>query len=125
MKFKDLIKESYTNELGDPLDGRENACFSSLYKAQQLLVDALRLIENAYQECDDEEKRKEIIEFKKDLSHDYGHNGTNGFGHNEDKNNKNENNLINRLSNFIDKNTPNYWDSNIHKDSIPNYKNRN
>ena len=53
MKFSDILSES--NDLGNPLKGRENACFSSLYKAQQILIDALRLIENAYQECDDEE----------------------------------------------------------------------
>jgi|APGre2960657444_1045066.scaffolds.fasta_scaffold72890_2 hypothetical protein len=125
MKFNDILKETFANKLGDPLNGRENACFSSLYKAQQLLVDALRLIETAYQECDDEEKREEIIEFKKDLMHDFGHNGTNGFGHDEEDGDENENNLINRISNFIDKNSPEHWDSNIHLGSNPNYKNRN
>jgi len=124
MKFKYFLKESYENELGDPLDGRKNACFSSLYKAQQILVDALRLIENAYQECDDEKLREEIIEFKKDLMHDYGHNGTNGFGHDEE-NDKNENNLINRIAKFIDEHTPNYWDGNIHLNSKKNDENRN
>lgn len=117
LKFINLIKESYTNELGDPLDGRDNACFSSLHKAQQLLIDALRLIENAYQECDDEEMRQEIVEFKKDLVHDFGHSDGNGFGHNED--NKNENNLINRIGVFIDKHTPKNWDANIHDDVNP------
>jgi hypothetical protein len=115
MKFVDIIKESYTNELGDPLDGRDNACFSSLYEAQQLLIDALRLIENAYQECDKEELRQEIIEFKKDLIHDYGHNDSDGFGQDEDDGNENENNLINRIGDFIDKHTPKNWDANIHK----------
>jgi hypothetical protein len=119
MKFKDVLKESYENELGDPLNGRDNACFSSLYKAQQILVDALRLIENAYQECDDEEMRKEIIEFKKDLMHDFGHNDGDGFGQVEDENNENENNLINRIGNFIDKHTPKNWDANIHKEINP------
>lgn len=117
MKFGDIIKESYTNELGDPLNGRDNACMSALHKAQQLLIDALRLIENAYQECDDEEKRKEIIEFKKDLVHDLGHNDGEGFGHVED--NENENNLINRIAKFIDKYTPKNWDSNIHDEINP------
>lgn len=112
MKFKDILKESYTNELGDPLDGRDNACMSSLYEAQQLLIDALRLIESAYQACDNEEMRQEIIEFKKDLSHDFGHNDSEGFGHDEE--NENENNLINRIGTFIDKNTPKNWDANIH-----------
>jgi len=117
MKFKDVLKESYENELGDPLDGRDNACMSSLYKAQQLLTDALRLIENAYQECDDEEMRKEIIEFKKDLIHDFGHNDGDGFGQEED--NENENNLINRIGDFIDKHTPKNWDANIHDEINP------
>jgi hypothetical protein len=111
MKFVDIIKESYSNELGDPLNGRDNACFSALYEAQQLLIDALRLIENAYQECDDEGLRKEIIEFKKDLIHDYGSNADEGFGHSDE----NENNLINRIGYFLDTYTPKNWDSNIHK----------
>ena len=117
MKFLNIIKESLeTNDLGNPLKGRDNACFSSLYEAQQLLIDALRLIENAYQECDDDELRKEIVEFKKDLIHDFGHNDGDGYGHIEDEGNENENNLINRIGNFIDKHTPKFWDANIHKE---------
>jgi hypothetical protein len=117
LKFINILNESYANELGDPLDGRKNACFSSLYEAQQLLVDALRLIENAYQECDDEKLREEIVEFKKDLMHDFGHNDSEGFGHDEE--NENENNLINRIGDFIDKHTPKNWDANIHKEINP------
>ena len=115
MKFSEILYEN--NDLGNPLKGRDNACFSSLYEAQQILIDALRLIENAYQECDDEELRKEIVEFKKDLVHDFGHNDSEGFGHIED--NENENNLINRIGKFIDKHTPKNWDANVHKEINP------
>lgn len=118
MKFLELISESTeNNDLGNPLKGRDNACFSSLFEAQQLLIDALRYIENAYQECDDDELRKEIVEFKKDLVHDFGHNDSDGFGHDEE--NENENNLINRIGNFIDKHTPKNWDANVHKEINP------
>lgn len=120
MKFLQIISESVqTNDLGNPLKGRDNACFSSLYEAQQLLADALRLIENAYQECDDEEMRNEIIEFKKDLSHDFGHNDGDGFGQIEDEGNENENNLINRIAQFLDKHTPKDWDANVHQEISP------
>ena len=33
--------------------------------------------------------------------------------------NENENNLINRIGNFIDKHTPKNWDVNVHKDINP------
>jgi hypothetical protein len=115
LKFSDILSEN--NELGNPLKGRDNACFSSLHKAHQILIDALRLIENAYQECDDDELRKEIVDFKKDLVHDFGHNDGEGFGHEEE--NENENNLINRIGNFIDKHTPKNWDANIHDEVDP------
>lgn len=115
IKLLDIITESYEKELGDPLDGRKNACFSSLYKAHQHLADALRMIENAYQECDDEEMRQEIIEFKRDLMHDFGHGDGDGFNPDDD----NEDNLINRISNFIDTHTPKNWDANIHDKISP------
>ena len=74
MKFSEILFESNdSNDLGNPLNGRDNACFSSLYEAQQLLIDALRLIENAYQECDNEELRSEIVEFKKILNYSLIH----------------------------------------------------
>ena len=59
----------------------------------------------------------DYVEFKKDLVHDFGHNDGDGYGHIEDEGNENENNLINRIGDFIDKHTPKNWDANIHKEN--------
>jgi hypothetical protein len=49
----------------------------------------------------------------------YIDNDGDGYGHIEDEGNENENNLINRIGNFIDKHTPKNWDVNVHKDINP------
>ena len=109
MKLTDILREEV--EKKTHAQARMDISIGLLHKAMNHLTDAVRDIESAAQYMEDDEKRKQIEDFKQSLLDDFGLQYSK-FDKDYDGHDK----LINRIGKFIDDNSDNAWNFNLNND---------
>lgn len=109
MKLTDILKEEVEKKSHD--QARIDVSIGLLNKAMKHLTNAVRDIESAAQYIEDEDKRKQIEDFKQSLLDDFGTQYSK-FDAEYDGHDK----LINRIGKFIDDNSGNSWNFNLNND---------
>ena len=109
MKLIDILREEV--EKKSHANTRMDISISLLHKAMNHLTDAVRDIESAAQYMEDDEKRKQIEDFKQSLMDDFGLQYSK-FDKDYDGHDK----LINRIGKFIDDHSGNSWNFNLNND---------
>jgi len=109
MKLTDILREEVEKKSHDK--ARKDISIGLLDKALKHLTNAVRDIESAAQYMEDEDKRKQIEDFKQSLLDDFGTQYSK-FDSDYDGHDK----LINRIGKFIDDNSNSSWNFNINND---------
>lgn len=109
MKLTDILKEEV--EKKSHANTRMDISIGLLHKAMNHLTDAVRDIESAAQYMEDDEKRKQVEDFKQSLLDDFGLQYSK-FDSDYDGHDK----LINRIGKFIDDHSGNSWNFNLNND---------
>ena len=109
MKLTDILREEVETKSHDK--ARIDISIGLLDKALKHLTNAVRDIESAAQYMEDEDKRKQIEDFKQSLLDDFGTQYSK-FDSDYDGHDK----LINRIGKFIDDNSGNNWNFNLNND---------